>query len=133
MSTTRALSFLSVVLLLVILQASSAPVYNIKKTHQRSPEVSNYSQFPGYVETVDKIKAEYSQASDKVAQVFGNFTCSACRYAVRLLQDMFDSRMSFDAIADAAGEICYLAKIQDKTVCKGIAHTFKVLLRGGNV
>ena len=96
---------------LVVLQASSAPVERLKRAPQF--ELAGMS--------VPDIFSKY-----EMEKVLSNFTCSACKYAVRLLQDMFDSKMSFDAIAEAAGEVCYLAKIQDKNVCKGIARTFKV-------
>lgn len=105
------LSCLSVVVL-VILQASSAPVDT--QTMEKS------------VRTPSSGAEELNLKLDKFKRSFSNFTCSACKYAVRLIQDMFDSKMSFNAIADVAGEICYLAKIQDKNVCKGITQTFKV-------
>lgn len=119
--STDVLGCLSV--MLVIFQASSAPVevVNVPKT----PE--SFESLPVlYTEIGSTVKEDYTHAILKAKGLFSNFTCSACRYAVRLLQDMFDSKMSFDAIADAAGEICYLSGAYHKNVCKGVTKTFKV-------
>ena len=70
--------------------------------------------------------AVYMKTIQDAKKLFSNFTCGACKYAIRLLQDMFDSKMSFNAIADAGGEICYLATKNHKSVCQGIARVFKV-------
>ena len=129
MSSTRVLGCLSV--MLVIFQASSAPVHNIEtqlgSEAAAGAEVGSYKLLPSYSNLLDKLKEDFSHSVIKASKnVFSNFSCATCRYGVTFLRDMFDSRMSYDAIADAVGEICYLAKVQDETVCKGVAHTFKV-------
>lgn len=119
--STRVLTYLSV-LLVVFFQASSAPVYM-----EGEPRPSkSFETLPIFKETVEKIQAEYSQGVSKTDGFVSNFSCAACRYAIKLLQNMFDHEMSFDLIAEAVGEVCYVMKIQDKTVCNGIAQTFKV-------
>lgn len=119
--STRVLTCLSV-LLVVFFQASSAPVYM-----EGEPRPSkSFETLPIFKETVEKIQAEYSQGVSKTDGFVSNFSCAACRYAIKLLQNMFDHEMSFDLIAEAVGEVCYITKIQDKTVCDGIAQTFKV-------
>lgn len=122
--STRILGCLSV--MLVVFQASSAPVDVINLPKAPNPSES-YEALPVlYTNTGSTVKEDYMKAIDKVKGLFSNFTCAACRYAVKLLQDMFDSKMSFDAIADAAGEICYLSGAYHKRVCKGVTQTFKV-------
>lgn len=101
--------------MLVIFQANSAPVSDPPKP------------LPEYVATGSTDKAVYMKTIHEAKKILSNFTCGACKYAIRLLQDMFDSKMSFNAIADAAGEICYLATSNHKSVCKGITQVFKVL------
>lgn len=122
--STRVLGCLSV--MLVIFQASSAPVDVVNLLKAPGPSES-FEALPVYSETGSSVKEEYTQAILKAKGLFSNFTCAACRYAVRLLQDMFDSKMSFNAIADAAGEICSLSGAYHENVCKGVTHTFKVL------
>ncbi len=112
--------------MLVIFQASSAPVHDIETQLRAQEELTSYKSLPSYAITVNKIKQEYSNTLSKVSHLFSNFSCATCRYAVSFLKDMFDNRMSYDAIADAIGEICYLANVQDKNVCKGVVQVFKV-------
>ena len=122
--STRILGCLSV--MLVVFQASSAPVdvVNLPKAPNSS---ENYEALPVlYTNIGSTVQEDYTNAISKAEGLFSNFTCAACRYAVKLLQDMFDSKMSFDAIADAAGEICYLSHAYHKRVCKGVTQTFKV-------
>lgn len=114
--STRVLGGLCV--LLAIFLVSSAPVQDLA-SHRSRREAEVGASLAGM--SVSEILDMYD-----VKGKLSNFTCSACKYAVKLLQDMFDSKMSYSAIAEAVGEVCYLAKIQDKNVCDGIAHTFKV-------
>ena len=132
-TSTRVLACLSV--MLVVFRASSAPVHDIVEPKLGSQAelgvqagVGSYMALPSYSKLVEKLKEDFADKLKLTSNLFTNFSCATCRYAVELLRDMFDLRMSFDAIADAVGEVCYLAKVQDETVCKGIAQTFKVCL-----
>lgn len=121
--STRVLGCLSI--MLVIFQASSAPVDTVNFV--KAPDTSkSFAALPVYTKIGSTVEENYHQAILKGKDLFSNFSCAACRYAVKLLQDMFDSKMSFNAIADAVGEICSLSGAYHKNVCKGVAHTFKV-------
>lgn len=122
--STRVLGCLSV--MLVVFQASSAPVDVVNVPNAPDPS-ENFEELPVvYTNIGSTVKEDYTKAILDAKGIFSNFTCKACRYAVKLLQDMFDSKMSFNAIADAAGEICYLSGAYHKNVCKGVTKTFKV-------
>ena len=119
MLSTCVLGVLSIVL--VIFHASSAPVDVVNWAKSDPSESLPHPALPQTSELKD-----YAHIVLKARRLFTNFSCSACKYAVRLLQDMFDSKMTFDAMAEAAAEICYLTGKYSKDVCKGVAHTFKV-------
>lgn len=132
-TSTRVLACLSV--MLVVFRASSAPVHDIVEPNSKfgsqaelgaQAAVGSYMALPSYSKLMDKLKEDVSHTA---SNFFSNFSCATCRYAVKLLREMFDLRMSFDAIADAAGEVCYLAGVQDEAVCKGVTQTFKVCMR----
>lgn len=112
--STRTLGCLCL-LLLTLHQASSVPLAHAKS--QQLLKTSGDSLAEKLADLLSKHGLEES---------FSNLTCSACKYVVKFLRDMFDKKMSFDAIAEAAAEVCYLAKIQDKNVCDGVTQTFKV-------
>ena len=108
-----------------MLQASAAPLHSEVRGNglsQAEAESRNFQALPIYKKTVKKILSELS----KTLKGFSSITCNVCKYAVGLLQSMFNHKMSYDAIAKTAAEVCYLAKIEDKNVCEGITHIFKV-------
>ena len=123
-ASVRVLTGVSVVLI-ILLQASSAPVYG-PETQLNPPVVTDYRTLPSYINVVNKIREESSPGAGKAISLFSNFTCSACTYAVKLVRDMFDLKMSYDAIAEALGELCTVSKFKDENVCKGAVQTFKV-------
>jgi hypothetical protein len=112
--------------MLVIFQASSAPV-DVVNLAKASGPAESYEALPVLYTNIESTSEEgYTDTIMKAEGLFSNFSCSACRYAVKIVQSMFDRKMSFDAIADAIGEICAISKAYSKTVCKGVAQTFKV-------
>lgn len=113
---------LATLLLLSTLQeANSAPVHAQTFRKANSGSLSA----PLGDSEVGRLREGYIKAVLEARSIFSNFTCSACEYAVKLLQDMFNSKLSFNAIAEAAGEICSLSGAYTKNVCNGVAQTFK--------
>ncbi len=59
-------------------------------------------------------------------QIKGDFTCGLCKDIFKAVQFFLRLSWTEDAIADAVGELCTVFKIEDETVCKGVARSFKV-------
>lgn len=57
-----------------------------------------------------------------------SLTCDACEFAVRILLDLFHVGKEWDYLATAAGDLCYVLKIEDRNVCMPITQLFKVLV-----
>jgi len=57
-----------------------------------------------------------------------SLTCDACEFAVRILLDLFHVGNEWDYLATAAGDLCYVLKIEDRNVCMPITQLFKVLV-----
>jgi len=57
-----------------------------------------------------------------------SLTCDACEFAVKILLDLFHVGKGWDYLATAAGDLCYVLKIEDRNVCMPITQLFKVLI-----
>ena len=83
----------------------------------------------------DKLRALLDSNSNYVAtggywmlRGLSSLTCDACELAVGILLDLFHLGKEWDYLATAAGDICYVLKIDDRNVCMPITQLFKVLM-----
>ena len=109
--------------------AESAPTRERLESSDTNPSVWQWR---------DKLRAlldSNSTNSDYVAaegywmlRGLSSLTCDACEFAVRILLDLFHVGKEWDYLATAAGDLCYVLKIEDRNVCMPITQLFKVLV-----
>lgn len=58
----------------------------------------------------------------------GTVECDVCKLIVGTIQKLFGNGLSWNEIADAISDMCYLFKLEDKNVCMKITHEFQVSL-----
>ncbi len=121
MSTVKMKLLCFFLVTLLLLGTEGAPAFD-PNHDDPDLEVARFRSLPLYRQMV----VEIGQMNASSGAVQANVSCSVCRHAVGILQKMLDHKFSFSAIAKVAGELCYLAKIQNKNVCQGITQTFKV-------
>ena len=84
----------------------------------------------GFGHLSSDIDAVVKEALDKLegmkTSVGGKIECDVCKLIVGTAQKLFKEGKSWDDIAAAIGDMCYLFKIKDKNVCTKITHEFEV-------
>lgn len=76
---------------------------------------------------IDSVVKEALRKYDNLKKVaIGGLECDVCKLIFETIQKLFGDGMSWNSIADAVGDMCYLFKVEDKNVCSKIAHEFQV-------
>lgn len=69
----------------------------------------------------------WSMIANGVQRLSATLECTACKLAVKTLQQLFSQNATEDAIVKAVVELCVVLKVEDENVCSLVVPEFKVL------